>query len=131
MLEPLITQRTGRCSISASRISQWIGSPGKRACNRANASHASASTPALETFAVLREHMRHRPFVCVAGGFGPMLSTVQDALLVRVMQHMRSASTSLRKVSRDLCNLHAWAAVHRLILTSFRLPPRLLVRCWR
>ena len=84
------------------------------------------TTPALETFAVLREHMRHRPFVCVAGGFGPMLSTVQDALLVRVMQHMRSASTSLRKVSRDLCNLHAWAAVHRLILTSFQLPPRLL-----
>ena len=55
-----------------------------------------------------------------------MLSTVQDALLVRIMQHMRSASTSWRKVSRDLCNLHAWAAVHRLILTSFRLPPRLL-----
>jgi hypothetical protein len=29
---------------------------------------------------------------------------------------MRSGSTKLRKVSRDLCNLHAYAAVHEDIL---------------
>jgi hypothetical protein len=46
--------------------------------------------------------------------------------LVRAMQHMRSGSTKLRKVSRDLCNLHADAAVHGDILVALRLPPRFL-----
>ena len=60
MLEPLIARRTGRCSISASRISQWIGSPGKRACNRANASHAFASTPAASSLGGSRNEVRIR-----------------------------------------------------------------------
>jgi hypothetical protein len=72
--------------------------------------------PALATFAALRERMRQRPFVCVAGGFGGLLRTVQAEHLVRAMQHMRSGSTKLRTVSRDLCNLHAYAAVHEDIL---------------
>jgi hypothetical protein len=82
--------------------------------------------PALATFAALRERMRQRPFICVAGGFGGLLSTVQAEHLVRAMQHMRSGSTKLRKVSRDLCNLHAYAAVHEDILVALRLPPRFL-----
>ena len=56
--------------------------------------------PALATFAALRERMRQRPFICVAGGFGGLLSTVQAEHLVRAMQHMRSGSTKLRKVRR-------------------------------
>jgi hypothetical protein len=42
------------------------------------------------------------------------------------MQHMRSGSTKLRKVSRDLCNLHAYAAVHEDILVALTLPRRFL-----
>ena len=70
--------------------------------------------------------MQQRPFICVAGGFGGLLSTVQAEHLVRAMQHMRSGSTKLRKVSRDLCNLHAYAAVHEDILVALTLPPRFL-----
>ena len=80
--------------------------------------------PALATFAALRERMRQRPFICVAGGFGGLLSTVQAEHLVRAMQHMCSGSTKLRKVRRDLCNLHA--AVHEDILVVLTLPPRFL-----
>jgi hypothetical protein len=39
---------------------------------------------------------------------------------------MRSGSTKLRKVSRDLCNLHAYAAVHEDILVALTLPRRFL-----
>jgi hypothetical protein len=70
--------------------------------------------------------MKQRPFGCVAGGFGGLLSTVKAEHLVRAMQHMRSGSTKLRKVSRDLCNLHAYAAVHEDILVTLRLPRRFL-----
>ena len=84
------------------------------------------TAPPLRTLAALREHMRQRPFGCVAGGFGGLLSSVRDAHLVRAMQHMRSASKQFRKASHDLCNLHDYAAVHGLIRISLTLPPRLL-----
>ncbi len=79
----------------------------------------------LETLAALREHMRRKPFVFVAGGFGGLISTVHRVHLVRATQHMQSGSTKLRKVSCDLCNLHAFAAVHGPIPVSLALPPRL------